>query len=85
MFERVREELIDYQKKARESNDPNIYKKAKEGIFVSFLDNIRNFQFTDKFLKIPQHRYHIVMGLISVGKSSLLTNVTGIKLKNGAG
>ncbi len=29
MFERVREELIDFQKKAKESNDPNMYKKAK--------------------------------------------------------
>ena len=62
-----------------------MYKKAKEGIFVSFLDNIRNFKFTDKIQKTPQHRYHIVMGLISVGKSSLLKNVTGIKLKKGAG
>ncbi len=49
------------------------------------MDQLKTYKFTDKLPKIPGDSYHMVMGIISSGKSSLLSNVTGKKLKTGQG
>lgn len=81
----MNQELLYYKNLAKERGDPQLYLKTKDKLFVSFLDNLKTFDFSDQIPKQSGHRYHMVMGLISAGKSSLLKKVTGINLKTGKG
>ena len=65
---------------------PDKYKELKKEIFETFLSNIRKLEFKEAIPKSnPNERHHVLIGNISVGKSTLINKACGTNLKVGIG
>lgn len=73
------------QEQAKKEQDPVNYEKYKDQAFKAFVDNLHKLKFTEKIPKKDGHRHFVVIGNISVGKSSLLNYVFGLNLEVGLG
>lgn len=72
-------------KKAKELQDPKKYEALKEQAFTAFLSNIHKLKFTEPIKRKNGHKYHVLIGNISSGKTSLINYACGISLPTGLG
>lgn len=62
-----------------------MYQEQKKKAFIEFVNNIVKLQFTTPIQKVENHRYHVLIGNISSGKSSLINYACGTDLEVGLG
>lgn len=62
-----------------------MYKDKEEKTFKTCQKNLQKLKFTEPIKKISGHKYHVVIGNIGSGKSSLINFVCGTKLDTGIG
>lgn len=70
---------------AKKLQDPTKYEELKEKAFVAFVDNLTKVKFTDPMKRVDGHKYNVVIGNISSGKTSLINKACNLNLPVGLG
>jgi len=78
--------LAEADMEAQVKRDPTVYRKKEEQVFEAFLAGLKSLKFTDVIKRSEAGEKHfIVIGNVSVGKSSWLNKLFGLSLPAGYG